>query len=231
MKPWKEDDVDEAKQILRTFLADDEEEEEDDEEDDDDPETAFLTPKQRAVVREYGGWMNFCIAFGLRPWKDPGEVDEALQIIDTLLSDEADGDDDDSDGYAEGDLDDVDSEIEWLNPEQKKVVKAWGGWTNFLFSFGLRPWNPEDIDEALNIIDCMLSEYEEGDSDDDEFEKNDQQKEVKKGEQEKQKAEQKDNKLGEQKGNRAGEQAQNETAQKKRSNKNRGKTRKGGQKS
>ncbi|KAK4212733.1 hypothetical protein QBC37DRAFT_187456 [Rhypophila decipiens] len=36
-----------------------------------------------------------------------------------------------------------------------EFLKPWGGMENFMNSHGLRMWNPEDVDEAHQIIDMM----------------------------------------------------------------------------
>ena len=33
----------------------------------------------------------------------------------------------------------------------KEVQASWGSWTNFVISYGLKPYNPEDLQEALGI--------------------------------------------------------------------------------
>lgn len=39
-----------------------------------------------------------------------------------------------------------------LSPAEREIVKGYGGWTNFLFSYGLKPWNDEDAEEGLLIL-------------------------------------------------------------------------------
>nr|XP_019012814.1 uncharacterized protein I206_02310 [Kwoniella pini CBS 10737]OCF51595.1 hypothetical protein I206_02310 [Kwoniella pini CBS 10737] len=39
-----------------------------------------------------------------------------------------------------------------LLPAEKEIVKSYGGWTNFMHCFGLKPWEFDDIDEALSIV-------------------------------------------------------------------------------
>ncbi|KAL4965350.1 uncharacterized protein BDV14DRAFT_200050 [Aspergillus stella-maris] len=39
-----------------------------------------------------------------------------------------------------------------LTPAERTVVRSYGGWTNFLFSYGLKPWDQEDADEGLAIL-------------------------------------------------------------------------------
>ena len=35
---------------------------------------------------------------------------------------------------------------------QEVILKGWGSYFNFMMSYGLKPWNPEDVDEAKQII-------------------------------------------------------------------------------
>jgi hypothetical protein len=39
-----------------------------------------------------------------------------------------------------------------LSPAEREIVKNYGGWTQFLLCFGLKPWNSEDVDEAMQIL-------------------------------------------------------------------------------
>ncbi|RJE24701.1 hypothetical protein PHISCL_02966 [Aspergillus sclerotialis] len=45
-----------------------------------------------------------------------------------------------------------------LTPAEREIVKSYGGWTQFLFSFGLKPWNDEDADEGMQILKAFVSE-------------------------------------------------------------------------
>ena len=44
---------------------------------------------------------------------------------------------------------------EWRKISNNSVTKSWGGMTNFMHSYGLKPYNPEDYDQAHQIIDAM----------------------------------------------------------------------------
>jgi hypothetical protein len=33
----------------------------------------------------------------------------------------------------------------------KQIIDSWGSCLNFMLSFGLKPYNPEDIEEAISI--------------------------------------------------------------------------------
>lgn len=39
-----------------------------------------------------------------------------------------------------------------LSPAERDIVKSYGGWTQFCASFGLKPWNDEDAEEAMQIL-------------------------------------------------------------------------------
>ncbi|CAK7224830.1 hypothetical protein SCUCBS95973_005653 [Sporothrix curviconia] len=44
-----------------------------------------------------------------------------------------------------------------LTPEERQIVKSYGGWTQFMISYGLKPYELEDIDEAKQIVSAMAS--------------------------------------------------------------------------
>ena len=46
---------------------------------------------------------------------------------------------------------------------RKELKKSWGSCTNFMLSYGLKPYNPEDIDEAL-AISRALKEIDDDDA-------------------------------------------------------------------
>ncbi|OGM49251.1 hypothetical protein ABOM_004053 [Aspergillus bombycis] len=39
-----------------------------------------------------------------------------------------------------------------LTPPERSIVKSYGGWTNFLLNYGLKPGNDEDAEEGLLIL-------------------------------------------------------------------------------
>jgi len=43
----------------------------------------------------------------------------------------------------------------WRNISDRQIVKSWGGMRNFMHSYGLKEYNPEDFDEAHAIMDAM----------------------------------------------------------------------------
>ncbi|KAK5807022.1 hypothetical protein VI817_001280 [Penicillium citrinum] len=51
-----------------------------------------------------------------------------------------------------------------LTPEQRTIVKQYGGWTAFMQCFGLKPWEDDDVQEGLAILRAFATD----DDDDDE---------------------------------------------------------------
>jgi hypothetical protein len=43
----------------------------------------------------------------------------------------------------------------WKMISNKSIIQSWGSMSNFMLSYGLKPHNPEDYDEAHAIIDAM----------------------------------------------------------------------------
>lgn len=35
---------------------------------------------------------------------------------------------------------------------EEEVLKGWSSYFNFMISYGLKPWNPEDLEEAKAIL-------------------------------------------------------------------------------
>ena len=44
----------------------------------------------------------------------------------------------------------------------QEVKQSWGSWTNFMISYGLKPYNPEDLEEALAISRALKQADEDG---------------------------------------------------------------------
>ena len=38
------------------------------------------------------------------------------------------------------------------DPYMKATIKSYGGWTNFMLSYGLKPYEPDDVAESKAII-------------------------------------------------------------------------------
>ncbi|KAL4932300.1 uncharacterized protein BDV17DRAFT_287827 [Aspergillus undulatus] len=48
-----------------------------------------------------------------------------------------------------------------LTDAERAIVKAYGGWTNFLICFGLKPWNEEDAEEGVAIARAFAKDEED----------------------------------------------------------------------
>ncbi|KAL4803945.1 hypothetical protein BDV18DRAFT_162355 [Aspergillus unguis] len=42
-----------------------------------------------------------------------------------------------------------------LSPAERAIVKSYGGWTGFMQSYGLKPWEQDDADEGLRILKAL----------------------------------------------------------------------------
>lgn len=51
-----------------------------------------------------------------------------------------------------------------LSPAERAIVKSYGGWTQFMMSFGLKPWESDDAEEGKRILEAF-TEYSEEDAD------------------------------------------------------------------
>lgn len=60
------------------------------------PSEPPLTEAERAIVKSYGGWTQFMICFGLKPWEFD-DVDEGKQILAAFVADDEDEVDEDKD--------------------------------------------------------------------------------------------------------------------------------------
>lgn len=52
-----------------------------------------------------------------------------------------------------------------LTPAERVIVKSYGGWTMFLASFGLKPWNDEDAQEGKQILEGFVAQDQEREQD------------------------------------------------------------------
>lgn len=50
-----------------------------------------------------------------------------------------------------------------LSPAERAIVKSYGGWTQFMMSFGLKPWESDDAEEGKRILEGF-TEYSEEDA-------------------------------------------------------------------
>jgi len=45
-----------------------------------------------------------------------------------------------------------------LTPAEREIVKGYGGWTNFLLSFGLKVTNDDDAKEGKSILESLVAQ-------------------------------------------------------------------------
>ncbi|KAL1870655.1 hypothetical protein Plec18167_007419 [Paecilomyces lecythidis] len=45
-----------------------------------------------------------------------------------------------------------------LKPEERAIVKSYGGWIHFLASFGLKPWVDEDAVQGKAILEGLVAQ-------------------------------------------------------------------------
>ncbi len=116
-------------------------------------------PTLKSIYDSFGGRNNFLLSYGLKPY-NADDVEEGDKIAQTML---------------EHDLEDwkecmkVEA-VEAANtttqssgkpkPTLKSIYDSFGGRNNFLISYGLKPYNADDVEEGDRIIQAML----EGDS-------------------------------------------------------------------
>ena len=43
-----------------------------------------------------------------------------------------------------------------LTPAERKIVNSYGGWTQFMHSFGLKPWELDDNDSGKRILESFV---------------------------------------------------------------------------
>ena len=46
----------------------------------------------------------------------------------------------------------------------KEIKKSWGSFTNFMISYGLKPYNPEDCEEAVAISQTLAQDRQAADA-------------------------------------------------------------------
>lgn len=45
-----------------------------------------------------------------------------------------------------------------LTPAERAIVKSYGGWSQFMASFGLKPWDRDDADEGKRILESFAQD-------------------------------------------------------------------------
>jgi hypothetical protein len=48
-------------------------------------------------------------------------------------------------------------------PAERAIVKSYGGWTQFMHSFGLKPWDMDDMEEAKRILVAFTQDAQDED--------------------------------------------------------------------
>ncbi|KAJ5740989.1 hypothetical protein N7493_000861 [Penicillium malachiteum] len=48
-----------------------------------------------------------------------------------------------------------------LTPAERAIVKTYGSWSQFMFSFGLKPWNDDDVQEGKRILEAFAADDDE----------------------------------------------------------------------
>lgn len=51
---------------------------------------------------------------------------------------------------------------EYVPRSNNSIHQGFGGWNNFMHSYGLKPWNPDDVEEGKRIVEA----FKEGDKQD-----------------------------------------------------------------
>ncbi|KAJ6017978.1 hypothetical protein N7451_001357 [Penicillium sp. IBT 35674x] len=47
-----------------------------------------------------------------------------------------------------------------LSPAERAIVKSYGGWSQFMASFGLKPWDEDDAQEGKRILEGLAENDE-----------------------------------------------------------------------
>ncbi|KAJ5153653.1 uncharacterized protein N7500_009092 [Penicillium coprophilum] len=48
-----------------------------------------------------------------------------------------------------------------LTPAERVIVRSYGGWTSFMISFGLKPWEDDDAEEGKKILEALAQDDED----------------------------------------------------------------------
>lgn len=48
-----------------------------------------------------------------------------------------------------------------LTPAEREIVKSYGGWTQFMICFGLKPWDLDDTDQGKRILESFVQDDSE----------------------------------------------------------------------
>ncbi|TFL00211.1 hypothetical protein BDV98DRAFT_570161 [Pterulicium gracile] len=112
------------------------------------------------TCQSFGGYENFMASFGLKPWEH-GDVDEGLAIMAMMEDDGEDLDDEDDEEHDEEQ--DEDEERDGQRPSflqtrsfhVSDVTDSFGGYEEFMHSYGLKPYDPADRAEGEAITKVL----------------------------------------------------------------------------
>ncbi|KAJ6103131.1 hypothetical protein N7486_005558 [Penicillium sp. IBT 16267x] len=45
-----------------------------------------------------------------------------------------------------------------LTPAERAIVKSYGGWTQFMLSYQLKPYDLDDVEEAMSILQALAND-------------------------------------------------------------------------
>ncbi|KAJ6127811.1 hypothetical protein N7471_009028 [Penicillium samsonianum] len=48
-----------------------------------------------------------------------------------------------------------------LTPAERAIVISYGGWTHFMQSYGLKPWEQDDAEEGKKILEALVQPDED----------------------------------------------------------------------
>ncbi|KAJ5714380.1 uncharacterized protein N7483_011561 [Penicillium malachiteum] len=48
-----------------------------------------------------------------------------------------------------------------LTSAERAIVKTYGSWANFMFLFGLEPWDNDDVQEGKRILEAFAADDDE----------------------------------------------------------------------
>lgn len=96
-----------------------------------------------SIYDSYEGYENFMHSFGLKPW-DADDVEEGQRIAESML---AEDEEDEEGAYNQNE--------DGSYRGKGSVYHSFGGYENFMHSYGLKPWDDDDIDEGALIVDVL----------------------------------------------------------------------------
>jgi hypothetical protein len=159
LKPYNADDVEEGDEIAQTMLGHDLEDwEECIKAEAVEANTTLKSTSQssgkskptlKSIYDSFGGRHNFLLSYGLKPC-NADDVEEGDSIAHMML---------------EHDLEDWEETSSTSKSTKNSgrpkrslnsIYDSFGGEQNFLMSYGLKPWDTDDLEEGNRIIQAML---------------------------------------------------------------------------